>query len=61
MKPVVGISSWRRTLDTFYGPDRLQTLSTYYTDSVSAAGMTPVVFVIAGLIFLGQRRKGETP
>ncbi len=44
MKPMVGITSWRRTLDTFYGPDRLQTLSTYYSDSVSAAGMTPVLF-----------------
>jgi putative glutamine amidotransferase len=44
MKPVVGITSWRRTLDTFYGPDRLQTLSTYYTDSVATAGMTPLLF-----------------
>jgi putative glutamine amidotransferase len=44
MKPMVGITSWRRTLDTFYGPDRLQTLSTYYTDSVSSAGMTPILF-----------------
>lgn len=44
MRPVVGITSWRRTLDTFYGPDRLQTLSTHYTDSVVAAGMTPVMF-----------------
>jgi len=44
MKPMVGITSWRRTLDTFYGPDRLQTLSTYYTDSVASAGMTPVLF-----------------
>ena len=44
MRPKVGITSWRRTLDTFYGPDRLQTLSTYYTDSVASAGMTPVLF-----------------
>jgi putative glutamine amidotransferase len=44
MKPTVGITSWRRTLDTFYGPDRLQTLSTYYTDSVASAGMTPLLF-----------------
>lgn len=44
MNPVVGITSWRRTLDTFYGPDRLQTLSTYYTDSVASAGMTPLLF-----------------
>ncbi len=44
MRPVVGITSWRRTLDTFYGPDRLQTLSTFYPDSVSAAEMTPLMF-----------------
>lgn len=44
MKPVVGITSWKRRLETFYGPDTLQTLSAYYTDSVSNAGMTPVMF-----------------
>ncbi len=44
MKPVVGITSWRRTLETFYGPDRLQTLSTFYPDSVAAADMTPLMF-----------------
>lgn len=44
MKPVIGITSWKRRLDTFYGPDDLQTLSAYYTDSVSNAGMTPVLF-----------------
>ncbi len=44
MRPLVGITSWKRTLDTFYGPDTLQTLSTYYTDSIIAAGMTPIMF-----------------
>lgn len=44
MKPVIGITAWRRTLDTFYGPDRLHTLSTYYSDSVIEAGMVPVMF-----------------
>lgn len=44
MKPLVAITGWRRRLETFYGPDRLQTLSTYYTDSVTAAAMTPVLF-----------------
>lgn len=44
MRPIVGITSWRRTLDTFYGPDRLQTLSTFYPDSVSSADMTPLMF-----------------
>jgi putative glutamine amidotransferase len=47
MKPLVGITAWRRTLDTFYGPDTLQTLSTYYTDSVVEAGMTPVLIPAA--------------
>jgi putative glutamine amidotransferase len=44
MRPLVGITAWRRTLDTYYGPDRLHTLSTFYADSVIAAGMTPLVF-----------------
>lgn len=44
MRPIVGITSWKRKLDTFYGPDVLQTLSSYYTDSVAAAGMTPLMF-----------------
>jgi putative glutamine amidotransferase len=47
MTPLVGITAWRRTLDTFYGPDTLQTLSTYYTDSVVEAGMTPVLLPAA--------------
>ena len=44
MKPIVGITSWKRRLDTFYGSDTLQTLSAFYTDSVTAAAMTPVMF-----------------
>lgn len=44
MKPMVGITSWKRRLETFYGPDMLQTLSAHYTDSVSRAAMTPVMF-----------------
>lgn len=47
MKPLVGITSWRRRLETFYGPDTLQTLSAHYTGSVSAAGMIPVMFPAA--------------
>ena len=47
MKPLVGITSWRRRLETFYGPDTLQTLSTHYTESVSGAGMIPVTFPAA--------------
>jgi len=44
MSPLVGITCWRRRLETFYGPDTLQTLSVFYTDSLVAAGMTPVLF-----------------
>lgn len=44
MRPTVGITTWRRTLDTFYGPDRLMTLSAFYIDALVEAGMTPVMF-----------------
>jgi putative glutamine amidotransferase len=44
MKPIVGITSWKRRLDTYYGPEDLQTLAAYYTDSVIAGGMLPVMF-----------------
>ncbi len=44
MKPVIGITSWKRRLETFYGPDVLQTLSAHYTNSVANADMTPVMF-----------------
>ena len=47
MKPVVGITAWRRRLETFYGPDTLQTLSAYYSDSVARAGLIPVLFPAA--------------
>lgn len=43
MKPVAGITAWRRTLDTYYGPDHLQTLSTHYSDSLIDAGILPVI------------------
>lgn len=43
-RPVVGITAWRRTLNTFVGPEMLQTLSTYYSDAAIAADMTPVIF-----------------
>ncbi len=43
-RPLVGVTAWRRTLDTFYGPDRLHTLATFYADSIIEAGMTPVMF-----------------
>ena len=44
MRPIVGITSWKRRLETFYGPDVLQTLSAFYIDSVVAGGMTPLMF-----------------
>jgi len=43
-RPVVGITAWRRRLDTFLGSEMLQTLSTYYSDATIAADMTPVIF-----------------
>jgi len=43
-RPIVGITAWRRRLDTFLGRELLQTLSTYYSDAVIEAGMTPVMF-----------------
>src|ERR687891_615498 len=47
MMPLVGVTSWRRRLDTFYGPDTLQTLSTNYTNALTAAEMIPVMFPAA--------------
>jgi putative glutamine amidotransferase len=43
-KPIVGITGWRRHLDTFLGNEALQTLATFYTESVIAAGMTPIIY-----------------
>ena len=43
VRPLVGITAWRRRLDTYYGPERLHTLATYYPEAVSAAGMTPLI------------------
>jgi putative glutamine amidotransferase len=40
---MVGITAWRRVLDTPYGPDRLQTLATYYGEAIAEAGMTPFI------------------
>lgn len=43
MKPLVGITAWRRRLDTYYGPERLHTLATYYPEAVAEAGMTSLI------------------
>ena len=47
MNPLVGVTTWRRRLDTFYGPDTLMTLSTSYTDAMVEAGLTPVLIPAA--------------
>lgn len=43
-RPIVGITAWRRELDTYLGQERLQTLSSYYSDAVIGADMTPIIF-----------------
>ncbi len=44
MRPLVGITVWRRELGTYLGREVLQTLSAYYTNAVTSAGMTPIMF-----------------
>lgn len=43
MRPMVGVTTWKRRLDTFYGPDTLMTLSVNYVEAMTAAGLTPVM------------------
>lgn len=43
MNPLVGVTTWKRELDTFYGSDTLMTLSVSYTDSLLAADLTPLL------------------
>lgn len=40
---LVGITAWKRQLDTYLGPEVLQTLSDYYSEAVISAGMTPMI------------------
>lgn len=47
MKPLVGVTSWRRRLETFYGPDTLHTLSSHYIEALVAADMIPVMLPAA--------------
>ena len=42
--PLVGITAWRRELDTYLGRELLHTLSNHYPVAVINAGMTPVMF-----------------
>lgn len=43
MRPLVGVTTWRRRLQTSYGPDTLMTLSTSYTEAMTEAGLNPVL------------------
>jgi putative glutamine amidotransferase len=43
-RPIIGITAWRRELNTFLGPELLQTLSTYYSNAAIDAGLTPVMY-----------------
>lgn len=47
MRPLVGVTTWKRRLNTFYGPDTLITLSTNYTNSILEAGMVPLMIPAA--------------
>ena len=44
MNPLVGITAWRRELNTFLGPEVLQTLSANYSNAIIQSGMTPIIF-----------------
>lgn len=43
-KPIVGITAWRRELNTSLGPEVLQTLSAFYSNAVIEAGMIAIMF-----------------
>lgn len=43
-QPLIGVTAWRRELDTFLGMEQLQTLSDYYSSAIIANGMVPVIF-----------------
>jgi putative glutamine amidotransferase len=44
MRPVVGITTWRRNVTSFFGEEDLQTLTNFYIAALRSAGMTPVMF-----------------
>lgn len=44
ISPLVAVTAWRRELDTYIGKEPLNTLATYYSDSIINAGMTPLIF-----------------
>lgn len=47
MRPLVGITAWRRRLDTYLGRELLHTLAVFYVDAVTEADMTPLILPAA--------------
>ena len=43
MNPLIAVTAWRRDLNTSIGTESLQTLSSFYSDALIDAGMTPIV------------------
>lgn len=43
-EPLIGVTAWRRELDTYLGREALQSLSDYYSRAIIAAGMVPLIF-----------------
>ncbi len=48
MKPIIGITTWRRNVTSAFGEENLQTLAHYYIESLRSAGMTPIMFPAEG-------------
>ncbi|MFQ5522099.1 MAG: gamma-glutamyl-gamma-aminobutyrate hydrolase family protein [Acidimicrobiia bacterium] len=48
MKPVVGITTWRRNMTSYFGEENLQTLAHYYIESLRAIGITPLMYPAEG-------------
>ncbi len=48
MKPLVGVTAWKRSLNTYLGPEMLHTLSYFYVDALTEAGCSPLIFPSAG-------------
>ena len=48
MKPVVGITTWRRKVTSSFGEEDLQTVTHYYIDSLRNAGILVVMYPAEG-------------
>lgn len=44
MRPLIAVTAWRRDLDTSLGRESMQTLSSFYSNALVEAGMTPIMF-----------------